>query len=139
MMDLPGGVSGKEPACQFRRHRKCVFDTWVAKIPQRRAWQHTPVFLPGKLHEQKSLVGCNPQGHKELDMTEAIQHTRRRIFIKDVLLLIISLTFLFMSVHLFFKQRSKINQSNLLKIGQRMMSQTGFVLKVQKTSLIFSK
>ena len=37
----------------------------------RRAWQATPVFLPGESHGQRSLEGYSPQGHKELDMTEA--------------------------------------------------------------------
>jgi len=36
---------------------RCRFDPWVRKIPWRRAWQPTPVFLPGKSHEQRSLVG----------------------------------------------------------------------------------
>ena len=35
-----------------------------------RKWQLTPVFLPGKFHEQRSLVGYNPWHHKELDTTE---------------------------------------------------------------------
>ena len=39
--------------------------------PWRRAWQPTPVFLPGKSHGQRSLVGYSPWGHKEADMTEA--------------------------------------------------------------------
>ena len=30
------------------------------------------VFLPGEFHGQRSLVGCNPQGHKELDTTECL-------------------------------------------------------------------
>ena len=139
MLGFPGGSGVKNPPASAGDLKRCGFNPWVWKVPWSRAWQPTPVFLPRESLGQRSLECYNPQGHKELDMTEAIQHTRRRIFIKDVLLLIISLTFLFMSVHLFFKQRSKINQSNLLKIGQRMMSQTGFVLKVQKTSLIFSK
>jgi len=46
------------------------FNPWVRKIPRRRAWQPTPVFLPGESHRQKSLVGYSPQSHKELDMTE---------------------------------------------------------------------
>ena len=33
------------------------FDLWVRKIPWRRAWQPTPVFLPGESHGQRSLVG----------------------------------------------------------------------------------
>ena len=47
---------GKEPACQFRRHKTCGFDPWVGKIPWRRAWQLTPVFLPGESHGQSSLA-----------------------------------------------------------------------------------
>ena len=43
-----GGASGKEPACQCRRHKRQKFDPWVGKIPWRRAWQPTPVFLPGE-------------------------------------------------------------------------------------------
>ena len=42
---FPGGTSGKDPACQCRRHKRCGFDPWVGKIPWRRAWQHTPVFF----------------------------------------------------------------------------------------------
>ena len=33
------------------------FNPWVRKIPWRRGWQPTPVFLPGESHGQKSLVG----------------------------------------------------------------------------------
>ena len=53
------------------RHRRRGFDSWVRKIPWRRAWQPTPVFLPGESQGQKSLVGYSSWGHKELDMTEA--------------------------------------------------------------------
>ena len=38
-------------------------------ISWRRKWQPTPVFLPGKSHGQRSLVGYSSWGHKELDMT----------------------------------------------------------------------
>ena len=38
--------------------------------PQSRQWKPTPVFLPGKSHGQKSLVGYSPWGCKELDTTE---------------------------------------------------------------------
>ena len=44
---------------------------WVGKIPWRRAWQPTPVFLLGESLGQRSLAGYSPWGHKELDMTEA--------------------------------------------------------------------
>ena len=46
------------------------FDPWVGKIPWRRAWKPTPVFLPGEVHGQRSLKGYNPWGGKESDMTE---------------------------------------------------------------------
>ena len=36
------------------------FDHWVGKIPWRRIWQATPVFLPGESHGQRSLAGCSP-------------------------------------------------------------------------------
>ena len=52
---------------RLRRHR---FDPWVGKIPWRRAWQSTPVFLPGESHRQRSLLGYSPRGSKESDMTE---------------------------------------------------------------------
>ena len=40
------------------------FDPWVG-IPWRRAWQPTPVFLPGESCGQRSLAGYSPWGHKE--------------------------------------------------------------------------
>ena len=46
--DFPGGASGKEPACRWRRPKKGGFHPWVGKMPWRRAQQPTPVFLPGK-------------------------------------------------------------------------------------------
>ena len=52
------------------------FHPWVRKIPWRRAWQPTPVFLPGESHEQRSLLGYNSKGCNELDMTEATQHAQ---------------------------------------------------------------
>ena len=52
---LPKWCSGKEPAWQSRRCRKHEFHPWVGKSPWSRKWQHTPVFLPGKFHEQRSL------------------------------------------------------------------------------------
>ena len=51
--------SGKESACQCRRHRRWGFEPWVKKVPRRNKWQPTPVFLPGKFHGQRRLVGCN--------------------------------------------------------------------------------
>ena len=50
------------------------FSPWVRKIPWRRAWQPTPVFLPRESHGQRSLVGYSPWGCKESDTTEATLH-----------------------------------------------------------------
>ena len=46
------------------------FDPWVGKIPRRRKGQPTSVFLPGKFHGGRSLVGYSPWGRRELDTTE---------------------------------------------------------------------
>ena len=46
------------------------FNPWIRKIPGRREWQPTAVFLPGEFHGQRSLVRYNPWDHKELGMTE---------------------------------------------------------------------
>ena len=46
------------------------FDPWVKRIPQRREWQPTPIFLPGESHGQRSLVGYRPWSCKESDTTE---------------------------------------------------------------------
>ena len=70
-MGFPGGSSGKEPACQCRRHKRSGFDPWIGKIPWRRKWQPTPEFLSGESQGQRSLVGCRLWGHTELDVTAA--------------------------------------------------------------------
>ena len=41
----------------------------LGRFHWRRAWQHTPVSLPGESHGQRSLAAYNPWGHKEQDMT----------------------------------------------------------------------
>ena len=51
--------------------RDVEFDPWVGKIPRRREWQCTPVFLPGESLGQRNLVGYSPWGCKESDTTEA--------------------------------------------------------------------
>ena len=74
---LPWWLSGKESGCQCRRRG---FDPWVGKIPWRRAWQPTPVFLPGESHGQRSLGKGGGVSHsawscKESDRTEWISLT----------------------------------------------------------------
>ena len=49
--------------------------SWLGKIPWRRKWQPTPVFLPGKSEGQRSLSSYSPWSHKELDMIEATEHS----------------------------------------------------------------
>ena len=58
--ELPRCLSGKEFTCQRRRCKRHTFDPCVGKIPWRREWQLTPVFLPEKSHAQRSLAGCSP-------------------------------------------------------------------------------
>ena len=54
--------------------RRTGLDPLVGKIPWRRKWLTTPIFLPGEFHGQRSLVGYL-WGHKELDTTEGLIHT----------------------------------------------------------------
>ena len=54
------------------KHLPAMRETWVQKIPWRRKWQPTPVFLPGESHGQRSLAGYSPWGCKELDTTERL-------------------------------------------------------------------
>ena len=68
-LDFPGGSDGKAFCLQCRRPG---FNPCFRKIPWRRNWQPTPVFLPGKSHGWKSLVGYSPWGRKELDTTERL-------------------------------------------------------------------
>ena len=46
----------------------------LSRIPWRRAWQLTPVILPGESHGQRGLVGFSLQGHKESNTTEATEY-----------------------------------------------------------------
>ena len=62
-MGLPWWLSGKEPTCQCRKFR---LDLCVGKIPSRRKWQPTPVFLAGKSHGQKSLAVYSTWAHKRV-------------------------------------------------------------------------
>ena len=61
---FPSSSVGKRICLQCKRPR---FDPWVRKIPWRRKWQPTPVFLPGEFHEQRSLACYSPWDSKESD------------------------------------------------------------------------
>ena len=69
-VSFPGGAGGEEPSCQCGRPRDTSSVPRVGKIPWRRKWQSTPVFLPRKFRGQRSLVGYSPCGRKESDMTK---------------------------------------------------------------------
>ena len=69
VVDFPGGSVGKESTCNARDTGDCRFDPLVGKILWRRAWQPTPVFLPGEPHGKRSLGGYSPKGHKGSDTT----------------------------------------------------------------------
>ena len=70
LLGFPGGAVVKSPPANKRRCRKCSFDPWVRKIPWRRKWQPTLVFLPGKSHRQRNLAGYSSWGYKGSDTTE---------------------------------------------------------------------
>ena len=72
-LGFPGGTEVKNP---LANERDGSFNTWVGKISWRRKYQSTPVFLLGKLHGQRSLLGYNLWGHKESDTTEWLSTQR---------------------------------------------------------------
>ena len=72
-MGFLGGSLSKESACNARDHLQCRrlgFNPWVRKMPWIRKWGVTTVFLDGKSHGQRSLVGYSPKGLKESNTTE---------------------------------------------------------------------
>ena len=78
MHGLPRWLSGKEATCQCRRHG---FDHCIGKIPWRKKWQPTPIFLPEKSHGQRSLVGYSPWGRRvgHYLATEQVQYHNQKI------------------------------------------------------------
>ena len=72
LVGLPRWLTGKESVCQWRR---CGFNTWVDKIPWRRRWQPTPVFLPGKSHTEEpgglQSIGSPRVGHDWSNLTHS--------------------------------------------------------------------
>jgi len=65
-MGLPWWLSAKEFTCQCRRNE---FYPLVRKIPWKRKWQPTPVFLPGKSHRHRGLQGTVCGIARESDMS----------------------------------------------------------------------
>ena len=81
---FPGGTSGKESTCQCRRHKGCGFNLWFGKIPWRRAWQATSVFLPGESMDREEpgrvqSIRLQRVGHDWGDLA----HTRASFWYKS--------------------------------------------------------
>ena len=74
---FPGGTSGKETACQLRKCKACGFNLWFRKMPWRRAWEPTPVFLPGESPWTEEPSRLQSIAGTESDTTEVTEHTRR--------------------------------------------------------------
>ena len=72
-------LNGKESTCQCMRCRRYGFDPWVRKIPWKRKWQPTVVFLPRKFYGQRIFVGYRPWGYKESDMCEHTHRTKEKL------------------------------------------------------------
>ena len=68
-------VTVKNLPANVGRHKGHGFNPWVGKIPWRRTWQPTPVFLPGESHGQRGLAGYGPWGCTESDTTEVTYHS----------------------------------------------------------------
>ena len=81
---LPRWLSGKESACQCRRHG---FDPWPRNIPWKRKWQLTPQSLPGESHGQRSLVGLQYLGLQELEQLSSHAPTNNRKYFSLVIVL----------------------------------------------------
>ena len=81
LQGFPRWLSGKESAWQCRRCRRRGFNLWIRKIPWSKKWQPALVFLPGKFHGQRSLVGYSPWGCKESDTPQRLNarvHTDKK-------------------------------------------------------------
>ena len=66
---FPGGTVVKNLPANAGDARDKGSIPGLRRCPWSRKWQPTPIFLPGKLHCQRSLAGYSPWSHKELDMT----------------------------------------------------------------------
>ena len=81
---LGNGITRASLVAQMIKHLPAMRETWVrswvGKIPWRRKWQPTPLFLPGEFHGQRSLAGYSSWGCKESDTTEQLTHTHAAAF-----------------------------------------------------------
>ena len=75
-LGFPGGLDGKESACNAGDLGSI---SWLGDHPEKGIRLPTPVFLPGKSHGQRSLVGYSPWVCKELDTTEQLTQIFNRV------------------------------------------------------------
>ena len=83
-LGFPSGTSGKEPACQGRKCKRCGFDPWIRKIPWRREWPPTLRWLDGITNSMDISLSILqqtvkdreawPWGCNELDLTEQLKN-----------------------------------------------------------------
>ena len=72
LWDFPGDSDGKESACNVETQ---VQSLGVKKIPWRKEWLPTPVFLPGEFHRQRKLLGYSQRGCREPDTMQQLTLT----------------------------------------------------------------
>ena len=65
-IDLPGGTVVKNPHANAGECKRLGLNTWVGKIPWRRKWQLTSIFLPEKFYGYRNLAGYSPWGHSQM-------------------------------------------------------------------------
>ena len=95
---LPWGPSGKESACQCRRHSRRWYNPWVRKILWRRKWQPIPVFLPGESQGKRSLVSCSQWGCKRVTHNLRTKQQQWIWIYTWLFVLVLTNTFLYVSM-----------------------------------------
>ena len=107
----------------MQENRRCGFNLWVGKIPWRRAWQPTPVFLLGESLGQRSLVGYSPWGCKESDTTEQLNNTSNQISFLKMTKKLVLLSIL--NIPLFYQLSCLHNRMNNIYTEQYFSGKTG--------------
>ena len=82
---IPDSAGGKELTCQYRKHKRGGLEPWVGKIPWRRSWQPTPVFLPGESPRTEEPGGLQSTGllrvrHNWSDIIHMQHHLSEAVF-----------------------------------------------------------
>ena len=86
-LGLPWWLNGKESACNASAAEDVVFDPWLRKIPWRRSWHPTAVFLPGESHGQRRLEGHSPWVTKSWTRPKQLSMACIYLFVSLILIL----------------------------------------------------